>query len=82
MIKLNILFVPSWYPSRQNPVAGVFFEHQVEALKKKGVNVGIILPPIVINHLNKKNIIKGFLKNKQLLVENELLNKYNSRILT
>jgi hypothetical protein len=58
--KLKILFIPSWYPSKQNPAGGVFFEHQVEALKKKDANVGIILPPIIENYLNKKNIINIF----------------------
>jgi glycosyltransferase involved in cell wall biosynthesis len=55
MSNLNVLVVPSWYPSIENPVEGIFFEYQVESLKKKGLNTGIILPP-VINNLEKKNI--------------------------
>jgi L-malate glycosyltransferase len=64
MNKLNVLFVPSWYPSVENPVEGIFFEQQADALKKKGLNVGILLPPIIKN-LNWKyvrNIFKYFEK--------------------
>ncbi len=74
MNKLNVLFIPSWYPSEQNPVAGVFFEHQVQALKKKGVNVGIILPPIVKNYLNKKNLIHIYRIFKKPFIQ---INNYN-----
>ena len=60
MRKLNVLIVPSWFPSKESPVEGVFFEQQIEALKKKGLNVVVILPPDIKNYLNKKNIKKIF----------------------
>lgn len=34
---MKILIVPSWYPSEDQPINGVFFKEQVKALKKSGI---------------------------------------------
>ncbi|WP_238882189.1 glycosyltransferase family 4 protein [Clostridium sp. YIM B02551] len=39
---MKILTIPSWYPTEDNKVSGVFFKEQVEALKENGIE-GIIL---------------------------------------
>jgi glycosyltransferase involved in cell wall biosynthesis len=41
MEKLKIMILPSWYPSKSNPIAGVFFKEQAEALSQY-VNVGVL----------------------------------------
>ena len=64
MSELNVLVVPSWYPSVENPNNGIHFEQQIESLKRKGVNTGIILPPDIISlrKNNFKNYIRYFEK--------------------
>jgi glycosyltransferase involved in cell wall biosynthesis len=39
---MTILFFPSWYPSSENPVNGVFFREQALALKQAGVDVYVL----------------------------------------
>lgn len=39
---MNVLVLPSWYPDNQNPLDGVFFKEQVEALSKRGVNITVL----------------------------------------
>lgn len=39
---MHILVIPSWFPSKENPISGVFFIEQAEALVKYGNNVGIL----------------------------------------
>jgi len=38
---LKILIVPSWYPTKQNPLHGIFFKEQAEALSEYSVNVSV-----------------------------------------
>jgi len=42
-MKKKILFVPSWYPNEDNPIAGVFIEEQAVALSKQ-FDVAVLLP--------------------------------------
>ncbi len=42
---MHILLIPSWYPSSENPVRGVFFREQALALQKKGYKVGVLVMP-------------------------------------
>ena len=42
-MKKKILFVPSWYPNPEDPIAGVFIEEQAVALSKEH-DVAVLLP--------------------------------------
>ena len=33
-MKIKILMVPAWYPTKEDPIAGSFFKEQAEALTK------------------------------------------------
>ncbi|MGB4028011.1 MAG: glycosyltransferase family 4 protein [Acetomicrobium sp.] len=43
-VNLHVLVLPSWYPTRDCPVRGVFFRQQAIALHKTGIKVGVIYP--------------------------------------
>ena len=36
----HVLFIPSWYGTRENPVHGSFFRDQAVAVEKLGVRTG------------------------------------------
>ncbi len=42
---MHILIIPSWYPRPDNPIRGIFFREQAEALSNAGYQVGVIAPP-------------------------------------
>lgn len=55
---MNILIYPSWYPTKENPMAGIFFRDQAIALSKYGHHVSIL----VIRLISVKDIFKkGFI---------------------
>jgi glycosyltransferase involved in cell wall biosynthesis len=39
---VNILLLPSWYPTRRNPLSGIFFREQALALHHAGINVYVL----------------------------------------
>lgn len=39
---MKVLLIPSWYPDDKNPINGIFFKEQGEALAKKGVEVIVL----------------------------------------
>jgi glycosyltransferase involved in cell wall biosynthesis len=39
---LNILIIPSWYPTEKDPIAGIFIQQQAIALQKEGVKLSIL----------------------------------------
>lgn len=41
---MHILIVPSWYPTTERPINGIFFREQAIALSKAGHKVGVIFP--------------------------------------
>ncbi|MBF0226411.1 MAG: glycosyltransferase [Desulfobacterales bacterium] len=41
---MHALIIPSWYPTKSNPLDGIFFKEQAHALKRSGIQVGIIFP--------------------------------------
>lgn len=41
---MHVLVIPSWYPSRVQPVAGIFFKEQSIAIANAGYKVGVIAP--------------------------------------
>ena len=42
---MRILIIPSWYPSEDAPLSGIFFLEQATALKKNGHDVQVLVPP-------------------------------------
>lgn len=59
---MHILILPSWYVSTYNPLSGIFFKEQAEALASFGHKVGVIaIQPISLRQvINKKTIHFGF----------------------
>ncbi|WP_276663078.1 glycosyltransferase [Syntrophomonas wolfei] len=41
---MHLLIIPSWYPDEINPLGGLFFQEQAQALKNAGHRVGVIFP--------------------------------------
>ncbi len=46
MPDLHVLGLPSWYPTLETPLDGVFFKEQFQALHNAGVRVGVVYPQI------------------------------------
>ena len=46
MKPLHVLMIPSFYPSQEVPLNGIFFKEQALMLKKQGVKIGVIYPQI------------------------------------
>lgn len=44
---MHILLIPSWYPTPENPAAGVFFRDQALALQEAGHRVGVMVSPVL-----------------------------------
>lgn len=44
---MHILIIPSWYPTAENPINGIFFLEQAQSLKEAGHQVNILVPPIL-----------------------------------
>lgn len=42
---MHVLFVTSYYPSREAPITGIFFHDQARALHKAGHKVGVLVTP-------------------------------------
>ncbi|MFN4073655.1 MAG: glycosyltransferase [Thermus sp.] len=49
MPDLHVLFLPSWYSSKEQPSSGIFFKRQALALSRAGVRVGLIYPELVFS---------------------------------
>ena len=43
---MHILLIPSWYPTSDSPISGVFFREQALGLKRAGHQVGVIAPTL------------------------------------
>ena len=43
---MHVLFVPSWYVTKENPVQGSFFREQAHALARAGHRIGVIAPAL------------------------------------
>lgn len=41
---MHILWIPSWYPTAEDPIMGIFFKEQAIALMEEGHQVGVIYP--------------------------------------
>lgn len=42
----HVLFVPSWYGTKENPVHGSFFRDQALAVSRQGVRTGVVFPEL------------------------------------
>ncbi|MEH7504221.1 glycosyltransferase [Neobacillus drentensis] len=43
---MKVIIVPSWYPTEENPINGIFFKEQARAIKKFGYEVTVLYPEI------------------------------------
>lgn len=56
---MNILIIPSWYPTSENPMSGTFFREQALALQNNGHAVSVMHIELVsIKKIFKKNCIE------------------------
>ncbi len=46
MKRPHVLILPSWYPTPENPLNGIFFYEQAKALRAEGVRVGVVYPQL------------------------------------
>ncbi|HAW08195.1 MAG TPA: hypothetical protein DCW42_03355, partial [Bacteroidetes bacterium] len=68
---MNILIIPSWYPTKDNPISGIFFKEQAEALVER------------IDFVNVLNVSGYSLRNlSKIINEGLLLFKYKINIET
>lgn len=44
---IHVLIVPSWWPSPEQPLAGIFFQDYARAYAAAGARVGVIFPDLV-----------------------------------
>lgn len=54
---MHILVLPSFYPSPIRPHTGIFFRDQVEALRRRGHQVGVLVAPRIretIDHIRRE----------------------------
>ncbi len=42
----HILVIPSWYPTEEDPIVGIFFNEQAQMVREAGIHVGVIYPEI------------------------------------
>jgi len=50
---MHILLIPSWYPTPQNPITGLFMREQALALQEVQHQVGVLVSPVL---RSKKNL--------------------------
>lgn len=44
---VHVLITPSWYPTEENPIYGIFILEQARALAGSGLKVGVLEPPVL-----------------------------------
>ena len=65
---MKVLIIPSWYKSKYNPMSGIFFKEQAEALAKYGHEVTVIN----VNFLNRNDVMNGCFFHKSHTIENNV----------
>ena len=70
MSRLHILFIPSWYPSENEPLLGTFFREQAEMFEEVGHKVGVIYPKF--HDLPSKSWLSGQTHGVRVSEENGL----------
>lgn len=43
---MRVLVIPSWYPTEEKPVNGIFFQEQVDEFSRFGLDVTVIVPQL------------------------------------
>jgi len=57
MRNLHVLLLPSWYPTRELPLNGIFFKEQAESLVQLGLKVGVLYPDLrSLRQLNTRSL--------------------------
>ncbi|RPF54205.1 glycosyltransferase [Aquisalibacillus elongatus] len=57
---MHVFVIPSWYPTKENPIRGVFFKEQSHALQKEGVEVTVLHSDLFsIKKIRNKSLHKG-----------------------
>ena len=57
MRNLHVLILPSWYPTKESPLNGVFFKEQAESLVQLGLKVGVLYPDMrSLRQLNARSL--------------------------
>jgi hypothetical protein len=57
---MNILIIPSSYPSDENPLSGIFYKEQAQALHKEGVNITVLAFNVVFASLRRRLLKRNF----------------------
>ncbi|MEH7235747.1 glycosyltransferase [Bacillus sp. JJ1562] len=55
---MKIVIVPSWYPTENNPLNGIFFKEQAKALQKAGHDVTVLYPEVWTTRMLKTSKAK------------------------
>jgi L-malate glycosyltransferase len=71
-MRKKILFVPSWYPNEEDPIAGVFIEEQAVALSKE-FDVAVLLPKMAA----WRNVLKSNAPDKSVKEQQSGLTVYH-----
>ena len=71
-MRKKILFVPSWYPNEDDPIAGVFIEEQAVALLKE-FDVAVLLPKMAA----WRNVLKSNAPDKSVKEQQSGLTVYH-----
>lgn len=83
---MKVLIVASWYPSKNNSIAGVFIKEQVKAIKLSGIDVVVLFPydnsiPKGKLKLNIEDRIETYRCNTDYM-DNSSISRLNSIFLT
>ncbi|MBM7556927.1 glycosyltransferase [Halanaerobacter jeridensis] len=73
--KPKVLIIPSWYPDNQNPIQGIFFKKQAEALNEF-LNIAVLNIDMSVKKYLKNNY---FLNRNNFYKENNVLTLKNNR---
>jgi len=62
---VHVLLVPSWYPTREAPLDGIYFAEQARCLNRHGLTVGVVYP----EQQSLRRLSWGALKNSYFQTE-------------
>ena len=71
IIMTRVLVIPSWYPTKEDPISGIFFFEQIRALKDAGIEIGVIFPELIsLSKLSLKRIRNYHFQTKESIESN------------
>jgi len=57
----HVLFIPSWYPVKEDPLMGFFFQEMAAALKAGGLGAGVIYPEVrPLKEIGIKKLLQNY----------------------